>query len=169
MEIEGANYFYALAAVAMAFSAFSAIVVVIRQTLGAALTPFQLLLTRVLIEHGFLVALLSFLPMLLALFAMPHKLIWQISSAATAASLSWWSIDYALRRFPAVRTKRHPTFAWVNYSISGCVVVILVCNTLGFPFSPQVGFCALGVSWILIQGGDVFLLSLGSFLHQAKS
>jgi hypothetical protein len=168
MEIEGATYFYALAGVAMAFSAFSAIVVVIRQTFGVALTAFQLLLTRLLIEHGFLVALLSFLPMLLALFEMPHRLIWQISSATTAASISYWSIDYAVRRYPAVRTRRHPAFVWVNMAISGCVVVILICNTLGFPFSPQVGFYALGVSWILIQGGDVFLLSFGSFLHQTK-
>jgi hypothetical protein len=168
VEIEGAAYFYSLATVAMAFAAFSAIVVVIRQTFGAALTPFQLLLTRVLIEHGFLVALFSFLPMLLGLFEMPHKLIWQASSATAAAIIAYWQIDYAYRRYPAVRTKRHPTFAFVNWTITGCAVLILICNALGIPFSPQVSLYALSVSWILVQGGDVFLFSLGSFLHQTK-
>ena len=73
----------------MAFSAFSAIVIVIQQTFGDALTPFQLLLTRVLIEHGFLVVLFSFLPMLLALFEMPHKLVWQMSNATAVALISY--------------------------------------------------------------------------------
>ena len=152
----------------MAFSAFSAIVVVIQQTFGDALTPFQLLLTRVLIEHGFLVALFSFLPMQLVLFEMPHKLVWKVSSATAAALISYWQIDYASRRYPAVRTKRHPTFAWVNWAITGCAVFILICNAVGFPFSPQVAPFALCDSWILVQGGDVLLFSLGSFLHQTK-
>ena len=42
MEIGGAAYLYGLAATAMAFIGFSAIVIVIRQTLGAELTEFQL-------------------------------------------------------------------------------------------------------------------------------
>jgi hypothetical protein len=169
MEIQGAAYFYALAAAAMAFSAFSAIVIIIRQTMGAGLTPFQLALTRVFIERGFYVALLSFLPMLLAIFELPHILIWQICSAAAALILAAWHLDDALRRYPAVRTKRQPKFACVNWAITSCAVLMLVCNAASVPYSTQAGPYALAIAWILIQGGEVFILSLGSFLHKATS
>lgn len=169
MEIQGAAYLYALAAAAMAFSAFSAIVIVIRQTMGASLTPFQLALTRVFIEHGFYVAFLSFLPMLLAIFEMPHVLTWRICSAAAALILGAWHLDYAFRRYPAVRKKRHPRFAYVNWAVTSLAVLVLICNAAGFPFHPHVGPYALAISWILFQGGEVFVLSLGSFLHKSTA
>jgi hypothetical protein len=81
MEIQGAAFLYALAAAAMAFIGFSAIVVIIRQTLGAGLSPFQLLLTQVLIEHGFVVFFFSLLPLLLALFGISHESVWRIPAA----------------------------------------------------------------------------------------
>lgn len=169
MEIQGAGYFYALAATGMAFSAFSAIVIIIRQTMGSGLTPFQLALTRVFIEHGFYVALLSFSPMLLAIFELPHILIWRICSGAAALILAAWHLDYAFRRYPAVRTKRHPKFAYINWALTFCAVLVLICNAAGFPFLPHAGPYALAVSWIQVQGGEVFVLSLGSFLHKSTS
>ena len=53
MEFNGAVYLYALTSIGMAFLGFTAIVVIIRQSLGAGLSQFQLLITQVLIEHGF--------------------------------------------------------------------------------------------------------------------
>ena len=79
-------FLYALAAAAMAFIGFSAIVVIIRQTLGTGLSPFKLLLTRVLIEHGFVVVFFSLLPPLLALFGISHELVWRISSGVAVLS-----------------------------------------------------------------------------------
>jgi hypothetical protein len=139
MEIQGAAFLYALAAAAMAFIGFSAIVVIIRQTLGAGLSPFQLLLTQVLIEHGFVVFFFSLLPLLLALFGISHESVWRISSGVAAAVISSWILYYYVRRYPAVRSKPHPLFAWINFAIASVAMLSLLGNAAGTFYQPQAG------------------------------
>ena len=97
MEIQGAGYLYSIAAAAMAFVGFSAIVVILRQTLGTGLSSFQLLIMQLLVEHGFVVVFLSLLPLLLALFDIPHELIWRLCSGVATFVITAWLCRYLLR------------------------------------------------------------------------
>jgi hypothetical protein len=155
MEIYGAAYLYTLAALGMAFLGFTSIVIIIRQSLGAVgLSPIQLLVTKALIEHGFVVVGFSIFPILLALFDLSHEMVWRISSGAAGAIIAIWHIHYAVWRYPAVRSHhRHPTFARINFGITGVGVIALFCNTIGLPFKTQVGPYAAMITWMLFEGG----------------
>jgi hypothetical protein len=168
MAIEGAAYLYGLAATAIAFIGFSAIVIFIRQTFGANLTPFQLLLMQFLIEHGFVAVFFSLLPLLLALFDIPHDLIWRLCSGVAAFTLTIWWIDYAVRRYPTARSEPHPIFARINMVFAFLSVLALTGNATALAYRPQVGVYAAAISWVLFQGADVFLLSIKAFLHGPK-
>jgi hypothetical protein len=168
MEIGGAAYLYGLAATAMAFIGFSAIVIVIRQTLGAELTEFQLLLTKFLIEHGFVAVFFSMLPLLLALFEMPDDLIWRLCSGTAALVLTVWWTDYSVRRYPAARSKPHPIYARINMAFAFLSVAALAGNAAGLLYRPQVGVYAAAISWVLFQGADIFLLSMRTFLRASE-
>jgi len=168
MEINGAAYLYALAATAMAFLGFSVVVVILRQTLGASLSRFQTLLMQLFIEHAFVAAFLALLPLLLALFAISHELIWRICSAFAGIFIACWMSYFVARRYPVATSKPHTSQAWLNYGISFLIVVALLANAAGFPYHPQVGIYAVGVSWVLLQGIDIFIISLKGFLRTER-
>jgi hypothetical protein len=168
MEIQGAGYLYSIAAAAMAFVGFSAIVVILRQTLGASLTSFQLLLMRLIVEHGFVVVFLSLLPSLLALFDIPHELIWRLCSGVATFVITVWLCHYMLRRYPAVRSKPQPLYVWINVGIQTFTLLALLGNAVGVFYRPQVGVYAAAISWTLFQGADIFLLSLKAFLREPR-
>lgn len=52
MELLGAGYFFTLAGLAMAFLGFTSIVVVLHQSSGNPLSPFQVLITQLFTELG---------------------------------------------------------------------------------------------------------------------
>ena len=131
MEIQGAGYLYSLAAAAMAFVGFSAIVVILRQTLGASLSSFQLLLMQLLVEHEFVVVFFSLLPLLLALFEIPHEMIWRLSSGAATFVITVWLSHYLLRRYPAVRSKYQRLYVRINIGIQTFTLLALLGNAIG--------------------------------------
>jgi hypothetical protein len=61
---------------------------------------------------------------------------------------------------------RLPLRIYVNNSISAVVIVGLALNALGTLFEPNVGPYALAVTWVLIQGGLIFVETLGAFLER---
>lgn len=163
MELAGSTYLFALAGIAMAFVSFSTIVLVIRRTLGASLTPFQWLLTRFFVECGFLAALFSFVPPLLVLFGLPHRQIWQISSALLVLSVTaYWIAFYRRRR--AVTTEPPPLRIKVNAILSALVTIGLLLNVVGTVSAPGPGLYALAVTYVLLQAVQVFLLALDDFI-----
>jgi hypothetical protein len=169
MELHGTAYLYALSAVAVAFLGFTAIVVIIRQSLGDGLSSMQVLLVHTLIEHGFAVVGFALLPPLVALFDLSHDLIIRISSGAAAIGIAVWHLEFALRRYPRIAQRRPPTFAYINFAITTLFTLVLFANAAGIPFKPQIGPYASAVTWLLCQAANIFLLSFNVFLkHQKK-
>jgi hypothetical protein len=121
-----------------------------------------------LVEHGFVVVFFSLLPMLLALFEIPHEMIWRLCSGAAAFVITVWMSHYLLRRYPAVRSKPQPIYVRVNVGIQIFTLLALLGNTMGFFYRPQIGVYAAGISWTLFQGADIFLLSLKAFLRAPR-
>jgi len=81
MELPNSAYLYTLALIAVGFVGFSAIVLILRQTAGAALSPLDTIVARLFMTRGFTVTYLSLLPMLLAAFDLNQSEVWRISSA----------------------------------------------------------------------------------------
>ena len=163
MELAGSGYLYALAALSMTFAGFSAIVIVLRQTIGRQLSPFHLLVTRLYIESGFWAAAFSMLPPLLALCGVPAAAVWRISSAAIAAVLIAYGATYRMRRRAIVQDKL-PSRRWIAIAcLSVMVIAGLACNIIGIPYRPNPAPVAIAATWTLTCGAIVFVLALTSF------
>ena len=67
MELPGSGYFFALAALSMAFVGFSAIVVVLRQGTGRALSKLHVLFTKLFVELGLMATAFAMLSPTLAI------------------------------------------------------------------------------------------------------
>jgi len=163
MDLPGASYLHALAALAMTFAGFSAVTIVLRQTLGRRLSPFHLFVTRLYIESGFWAAAFSMVAPLLALCGLPPDLVWRLSSAAIAAVLVAYGTTYPMRR-RAIVPDGLPSRRWIAIAcVSLAVVALLVGNVVGVPYRPNPAPVALAASWTLACGAIVFVLALASF------
>ena len=163
MGVAGEAYSFALAALAMTFAGFSAIAIVLRQTLGRPLSPFHLLITRLIIESGFWTAAFSMLAPLLAVCGVPDGVAWRIASAAIAAVLIAYGATYRARRRKIVGDAP-PARRWMAIAgVSLAVIAALICNALGRPYPPGPGAIAVAATWTLACGAIVFVLALGSF------
>jgi hypothetical protein len=114
------------------------------------------------------VVFFSLLPLLLALFDMPHDLIWRLCSGTAALALAVWWTDYLVRRYPAARSNPHPIYARINMAFAFLSVAALAGNTTELLYRPQVGIYAAAISWVLFQGADIFLLSMRTFLRASE-
>jgi hypothetical protein len=163
MDLPGSPYLYALAALAMTFAGFSAVAIVLRQTLGRRLSPFHLLVTRLYIESGFWAAAFSMMAPLLALCELPPDLVWRLSSIAIAAILIAYGATYPVRRRRIVPDGL-PSRRWIAIGcVSLVVVAALIGNAFGVPYRPNPAPVAVAASWTLACGAIVFVLALTSF------
>jgi hypothetical protein len=163
MDLPGTAYLSTLAALAMTFAGFSAVAIVLRQTLGRRLSPFHLLITRIYIESGFWAAAFSMIAPLLALCGLPTDMVWRLESAATAAVLIAYGATYPMRR-RAIVPDALPSRRWIAIACVSLVVIAgLIGNVVGVPYPPNPAPIAIAASWTLACGAIVFVLALTSF------
>lgn len=162
MELPGSAYLYTLATLAMTFAGFCAIVIVLRQTTGKAISGFHLVLTRLYLESGLFSAAFCMLPPLLALCGLTETTVWRISSAIVATVPICFGATYPMRR-AAITTDSLPSTRWMPIvAVSMLVVVALVSNAVGFPYRPTIGPIAVAATWFLGCGATVFVLALNA-------
>ncbi len=164
----GSEYLLALAAIAMAFVAFSVIVLVLRQIAGGALTAFHTLLVRYTVECGLITTAFALLPVLLGLTELPHTVVFRISSGVLAAVYLIYAVHYVRRR-RRVMPGPVPTRFFTIGILSILVDVGLWLNAGDILFNATVWPYALAVTWILVQSGIVFLMTFDIFLQQPSS
>ena len=166
MDLPGAAYLYALAALAMTFAGFSAVAIVLRQTLGRRLSAFHLMITRLYIESGFWAAAFSMLAPLLALCGLPAELVWRLTSGAIAAVLIVYGATYRMRR-RAIMPDALPSRRWIAIAcVSLAVIAALVGNVFGVPYRPNPAPVAVAASWTLACGAIIFVLALTHFWEE---
>ena len=161
MELPGSSYFLALATISITFVAFSTIVVVFRQSQGAALMEYEIVLLRLYLVSGLEVTVFSLLPLLFGLFGMAPVWVWRVSSLVFALVLIWRGI-YFMRR------QSRFDLRWVIdllYALYFLGIVGLLINALGIFFQPNPGLYALAATWLLVNAIIVFVWSLDRFVH----
>jgi hydrogenase-4 membrane subunit HyfE len=164
MELPGSGCFYALAALAMAFTGFTSIVVVLRQGTGKPLSPLHALFTRVYIELGLMASAFAMLAPVLALFELREIMIWQISSVIVIAALVPWLFFFPIRRKTAAPKDRLPLRFYNMYVVGTAVVLALALNTLGLVFTPGPGPLAVATVYVLAVGSVIFIGNYSSYL-----
>jgi len=158
------DYLLRLAALSMAFVAFATIVVTLRRGLGGELTPFHVLLVRIYIETGLIVAIGALIPSLLNLFALPSRAIWQLSSALGGLVAPILLVAY-IRRRRSVDRSRLPPRVYIRYLLSAIAVMALWLNVLGVGFLPSGGTYAIALTWFLFSAGLIFVQTLDEVLY----
>jgi hypothetical protein len=163
MDLPGSAYLYTLAALAMTFAGFCAIVIVLRQTIGKELSGFHVVLMRLYIEAGLWAAAFSMLAPLLALCGLPPATVWRVSSGIIALVMIGYGATYPMRR-RRMMPDALPTRRWVAIVIvSVLVIAALLANAAGIPREPGAGPVALAATWTLACGAIVFVLALNAF------
>jgi hypothetical protein len=165
MDLPNSTYLYTLALIAVGFVGFSAIVLILRQSAGTALSPLDTIVARLFMARGFTITYLSMLPMLLAAFDLSHSAAWRISSALAGVSLVVMHLGYQLLR---ARITREPTplHLWF-YTGSGLAFgLVLLANSVAvIPTAVGAIYVAV-VTLDMIQASIAFVQHFGFMIDQ---
>jgi hypothetical protein len=164
MDLPGSTYLYTLAAVSVTFVGFSALVIVLRQTFGGTMSRLEILITRIFIQLGFIVAASALLPNLMSLFSLPHPFIWRVASAVAAAPSLLFAATYPARR-RAASGIRTPLAIWLDVFVLVLAAAILISNAIGVGYEPGPGPYAAGLTVILFLSGWAYLQALSLVLR----
>ncbi len=165
MDTASFDYLLRLAALSIAFVGFATIVVTLRRGLGGDLSPFHILLVRIYVETGLVVAIGSLLPSLLNLFGLQSTIIWKICSALAGLVTPAFLVMY-IRRRAAVERTRIPLRVYIRYVLSAIAVIVLWLNVAGIGFASTGGPYAAALTWFLFSAGIVFVQTLDEVLYR---
>ena len=133
MELPGETYLFNLSLIAVTFTAVSAIVMLLRQTMGGKLSNFDVYLITSFISFGFALALAAMLPPLVALFDLPPTALWAVSSGLAAVLLgSAVAANFHRRRM--VSPEPMALSVVLSFASQGFVVIVLLVNAAVQPW-----------------------------------
>jgi hypothetical protein len=164
MELPGSAYLYTLATISVTFVGFSALVIILRQTLGGEMSKLDILITRIFIQLGFIVAASSLLPPLLALFEWPPAAIWRTASFIASVPSFLFAVTYPSRRRAASGAPT-PFLVRIDVLILLTSALVLMCNAAALGFGPSVGPFAAALTGILFLSGFAYLQALNILLR----
>jgi hydrogenase-4 membrane subunit HyfE len=164
MELPSSGYFYALAALSMAFVGFTAIVVVLRQGTGKSLSSLHILFTKLFVELGLMATAFAMLAPTLSLCGISEDLVWRISSAIMLAVLVPWLVTYPMRRLAAAPKVRLPLRWYIMTTVGTVVVIALSLNAFGILIHPGPGPLAIATIFVLSYASVAFIGTYSTFL-----
>jgi hypothetical protein len=126
MELPGSGYFYALAALSMAFVGFTSIVVVLHQGTGKPLSPFHVLIIKLFIELGLMATAFAMVAPTLAICGISEIFVWRISSVIMLVVLVPWLVTYPIRRKAAAPDQRFPLRGYIMNILGSLVSIFFV-------------------------------------------
>jgi hypothetical protein len=154
MELPGSAYLFNLSIVAMTFAAVSALVMLIRQTMGGKLTDFDVYLMVAFVSMGCVLSVDAMLPPLISIFEPPPGLLWGTASGLAAVSLaSEVAIVYRMRR--RASTAPVPHWAAAIFVLHGADALLLAANAV-IPGLQDLRVFALALTLSLV----VFMFSI---------
>jgi hypothetical protein len=168
MELANSGYLYTLAMLAMSFVGFTAIVMILRQSLGAPLSHFDALVARFFMVWGFAIAYAAMLPPLLAAFDLPQPVIWRTSCVIMGLILITLSIVYPLLRRKATG-ERPPRFVY-GQSAAGVILGLMLLADAAEPFRLPLGsaiYLAV-LTFTLVQASVGFIITINVMLRASK-
>ncbi len=148
MELYGVSYLYTMALLAMTFIGFSAIVMLLRQTLHGKLSRLDLMIAQSYMEFGLMISVGAMLPPLLGSWQLSPAIIWRVSSGLLAVCVLLFAFTYPARRRKASHEPT-PLYVQINLSIVYFIGIIFLINASGALHE---------------QSGAVFLTDLTLFL-----
>ena len=159
------GYLFTLATLAITFVGFAALVIILRQTLGGQTSKLDVLLTRIFIQLGFLVAAGAMLPPMFALFPWPEPLVWRLSSVVVAIPTLLFALSYPARG-RAASGQRTPAKVWLDVLVLVLAAAGLLANGTGAVGASGPALFATSLTAILGLSGWAYLQALNILLRQ---
>ena len=137
MELAGAGYLFNLSIIAVTFVGFSAIVVILRQSLGNPFQPLDSLASRLFMTWGFVVAFSALLPVVLKQFDLAERSVWAAASLLAATATGAINVVYPIVR-PRIVGQANSIHIWLHVGFGLLVALVLLINSAQ-PFPHQAG------------------------------
>jgi hypothetical protein len=163
--LAGSSYLYTLAQLALAFVAFSTIVVIIRHMFSAGMSEIHIMIVRLFIVDGLSVSAFALLPPLLELFGLNESIIWRMSSGIVSIYSIMHLSSYVIHR-RKLNVGSLPIRIYVNTIVILILNIFLWLNVIGKPFEPNIAPYALFLTWMLAMAGIIFIQTLDLFLEK---
>ena len=129
MELPGEMYLFNLSILAVTFSAVSALVTLLRHSMGGKLSNFDVFLVTNYAAHGFVVAIAAILPSMLAEFRFPQPVVWAVASGLAAIFLGV-KVGFTMNRWSSIAKTSMPFALAVSFGAQWIAVLILMTNVL---------------------------------------
>ena len=129
----GETYLFNLSLIAVTFTAVSALVMLLRQTMGGKLSNFDVYLITSFISFGFAVAISAVLLPWVAFLELPTTEFWAVSSGLSAIILGTALITN-IRRRHVVTTEPMSWLVRASFGANGVSVLILIINAVVAPW-----------------------------------
>jgi hypothetical protein len=131
------------------------------------MSKLDILITRIFIQLGFLVAAGALLPALLELLQCTQRQLWRLPSIAIAAPSLLFACTYPARRRAASGT-RTPIAIWIDVIIIVVLSLLLLMNGLGMSDAREPGIFAFALTGILFVAGWAYLQALNTLLRHNR-
>ena len=129
MGLPGELYLFNLSLLAISFSVVSALVTLLRQTMGGKLSNFDVYLVSTYVAHGFVLAIAAVTPSLVAQFGLPLPVVWTIASVFTAVLIGVKEAS-TLWQHKAFIKARMPLTVRFFFGTQWFAVLLLLANTI---------------------------------------
>jgi len=165
MEVKGAALLYTLATLAVTFAGFAALLVMLRQSAGSALSALDRFLTRTVVSHLSVIAAGALLPPILTLYGLPELLVWKIAAVVFGLPLLAMLFSYGHRRHAATGKPAPPMIMVVFVGVGALSLVAMIAAIfLGLAPPAAVYTTALTVNFLTLA--FAFVVALEVILRQ---
>ena len=165
MEVTGAAYLYALAALMVTFAGFSALLLGIRQAAGARLSLLDRFIVKTILVHLFILTGAALLPPLLGFWNVSGMWLWRVSALSFAIPMLALLVTYSHRRRKAVGAGP-PSIGFAVFVVLGiaAIVAMLVYVIGGFEYQAAAYITALTANFFTTAFG--FMIALEVIMQQ---
>ena len=156
MEVRGETYLFNLSLIAVTFTAVSALVMLLRQTMGGKLSNFDVYLITSFISFGFAIAVSAILLPWVAFLELPPPTFWAVSSGL-AAILMGSTLAANIHRRRVVAREPMSWSVRASFAANGLSVIILFINTAVPPwqgihlYAGALTLSTAGIMWAFVR------------------
>jgi hypothetical protein len=156
MELPGELYLFNLSILAITFSAVSALIALLRQAMVGKLSSFDVFLVNAYVSHGFVVAINSVLPSLMAQSGLPLPWVWSVASGIATVFLSA-DVANTMRQRRKATNASMPFATLASFCLHWFGVLLLIANALipsvqgVFLFGAALTICLATVMWAFVR------------------
>lgn len=156
MELPGEAYLFTLSLVAATFAVVSALVMIMRQSMGGKMSVFDVYLITAYISWGFMQSIVALLPPLVALFEPTTQVLWAVSSGLAAVVFTAVLAGIVHRRLKA---SPEPTALAVktSFSLHAVAILVFLVNAVAEPwqgvhlFAAALTLSVASVMWAFVR------------------